>query len=103
MSDVGIVFLDIDGVLVNRKSLPLGYKVTDDDCVRVLDLFMGRHPEARIVVSSLWRVTDTCEEIGEVMARHGFRFADRIIGATTTEVEFNGILYVSRPRLSGDP
>lgn len=98
MSEHGIIFLDIDGVLVNRKSIARGFKVMDDECVRVLDDMVVRRKEARIVISSTWRLSESLKSIRAMLQRHGFKFGDRIIDVTTDSAEFDGVLYRSRPR-----
>lgn len=66
-----VVFLDFDGVLVNRKSLmkASGIKATaDKDCVGILNKITDA-ADAVIVVSSTWRClfsfTDICGKLYE--------------------------------------
>lgn len=98
---IAVVFLDFDGVLVTpacMKRARGGRAPLDVDCVRVLDNFMARHREARIVISSTWRIISTLRELRAHMEQYGFKFGDRIIGKTTTKTTFSGRFYISRPR-----
>jgi len=96
---IGIVFLDLDGVLCTPKSTKAGgYKALDHQCVRVLNKFMLRYPEARIIISSTWRLNSPLRQIRSQLDTAGFRFSGLIIGKTTNKTEFAGRLYRSRPR-----
>jgi hypothetical protein len=77
-----IIFLDIDGVLNNKGSFkdpqmdPL-----DPNAIQLLNDLV-RDTEACIVISSAWRIGNTLHWIQLMMRRAGFRFPERIIGAT---------------------
>lgn len=98
MSNYGLVFLDIDGVLHTPASIHTGLFAADPACVEILNVILDRHSEARIIVSSTWRLTRTPEQIAEILSRYSFRHADRMREATTGETTFNGKLYISRSR-----
>ena len=57
-----IIFLDFDGVLVNKKSwyvrTPNGEAEADPDCIAALNLITDA-TGARIVISSSWRIGQT--------------------------------------------
>jgi transcriptional antiterminator len=54
-----ILFLDIDGVLVNRKRLIAGKPYEfDESCKERLETFLTQYPDVKIVLSSTWRRTD---------------------------------------------
>lgn len=53
-----VIFLDIDGVLINRSSLKIssGFRATPDpNCVDLLNQLLD-YTQAEIVVSSTWRI-----------------------------------------------
>lgn len=91
-----IIFLDIDGVLNNRKSLMRQAELKtlwlmDEDCVdrlnRIVDL-----TSAEIVISSSWRHGLQLTEIQEVLAKHGFRFTARVIDHTPRRINNEQII-----------
>jgi hypothetical protein len=74
-----VIFLDIDGVLntlleVKELSLPL-----DRDCVKVLNHVIEQS-QAKVVISSIWRLYYKLDEIGVILKRFGFE--GQIIGRT---------------------
>lgn len=101
---IGVLFLDIDGVLVTPScmkrvaNMVSGNTPLSVDCVRVLDEFMARHREAKIVISSSWRLISTLRGLREHLTEYGFHFSDRVIGKTTSKNTFAGRFYISRPR-----
>ena len=67
-----IIFLDIDGVLINKASLlkmESNY-VPDQKCVQRLNDLIKK-PDANIVVSSCWRIGRTLAELRELLAGWG--------------------------------
>jgi hypothetical protein len=69
---VKIVFLDFDGVLVNRETLASGFPgYGHPDCVAALNLILAS-TRAHIVVSSTWRM-DGLDAVREHLERWGVR------------------------------
>lgn len=74
-----IIFLDIDGVLCNRRSLMRKQRIKrmnmlDRDCVARLDaLCAAGGKDVRIVISSTWRKYHPREDIAEHLEHHGLR------------------------------
>jgi hypothetical protein len=85
LDGVKVVFLDIDGVLNNLGSV-LAYgnpsKYLDMVSVRLVER-LCKHTEAKIVISSSWRIGRTVEQLkNELDSLMAHRIADRIIGRT---------------------
>lgn len=83
MSGKRIIFLDIDGVLINLKSLRAGRDEEglhrpDPECVERLNLLTDTF-DAQIVVSSTWRKYGL-QKITQILA--GWGVAGKVIGAT---------------------
>ena len=76
-----ILFLDIDGVLCNRKALMKhqrrnGMQVLDRDCVARLEaLCAAAGEDVRIVVSSTWRKYHSRDDIAGHLEHHGMTAA----------------------------
>lgn len=74
-----IIFLDIDGVLCNRRSLMMKQRIKcmnmlDRDCVDRLDaLCAAGGGDVGIVISSTWRKYHSREDISEHLEHHGLR------------------------------
>lgn len=72
-TDMQVVFLDFDGVIINRRSLmerrPLSQKA-DPDCVTALNHITDQ-TGAAIVVSSAWRLDYTVSELGDLLKAWG--------------------------------
>lgn len=89
-----IIFLDIDGVLVNRAvlikkgdgHLDDGYHDFDDESLRNLEYIIDA-TNANIVISSTWRKRDL-DWIREVFKLRGFKYYDKIIGETCRGYHF---------------
>lgn len=89
-----ILFLDFDGVLNHhrtptRHTFPGGctYLGIDPRNVERLNRICEAVPEMRIVVSSTWRTSYDAFQLGQVLTEQGFKYPDRIIGATPTWVD----------------
>jgi hypothetical protein len=65
-----IIFLDIDGVLINDKSCRVRYDNPDLDCVARLNDLLER-TQAKIVMSSCWRMGRTVQELQQLMNKWG--------------------------------
>lgn len=76
-----VVFLDIDGVVVTKRSLLDGPKTADPSCVARLNSLISE-TNADVVVSSSWRMAHTIEFIRETLCAAGFSFPERIIDRT---------------------
>ena len=77
-----ILFLDVDGVLVNRKSLMRHSGIDakgDPDCVAALNRIIAE-TDARVVVSSCWRIGTTLPWLRETLRSWGVRA--KVIGKT---------------------
>lgn len=87
-----VIFLDIDGVLVNRKSLMTSsgeHTQADPDCVKALNSLVARSG-ADIIVSSTWRL----EGLRSVRERlHGWGITGRIVDITPVLERKEGNLY----------
>ncbi len=80
MPDPKIIFLDVDGVLVHNKTVANGrdqerlwrfYAQLDEACVKRL-VHILKHTDARIVVSSTWRMLDhAMAALGKALRQHG--------------------------------
>ena len=71
-SRMKVVFLDIDGVLINKASLLKmeSVYVPDEKCVQRLNDLIKK-TDANIVVSSCWRIGRTLAELRELLAGWG--------------------------------
>ena len=82
-----IIFLDIDGVLCNRKSWINitdyydGYDNFDNNCLRLLEKIV-EETKAFIVVTSSWRVGKTTEKMKKIFLDRGFKYSEKIIDIT---------------------
>ena len=83
-----IIFLDIDGVLNSRPYLiashdPFGR--SDEECIDVKAVMrlndIVRQTDAKVVISSTWRLNWSPEEIETMMKKRGF--IGKVVGATT--------------------
>ena len=92
-----VIFLDIDGVLVNRKSLMEASGIHakgDESCVAALNRIIGE-TDANIVVSSTWRT------FGPMKMKdflHGWGVRARIIDCTPDLSRQEGKLYIAKVR-----
>ena len=83
---MGIIFLDIDGVINNRKSMMTQDKLRtlytmDPDCVsRLDDLISGTG--AKVVVSSSWRLSRSLDEIRKCLVKYGFKNEQSVVDTT---------------------
>lgn len=97
MAGVKVIFLDIDGVLNSGAfvdpvggaasalldpSLPESWlDMIDPACVARLDRLATTH-DAKVVISSSWRLLLTVETIAHLLRKKGF--TGEVVGATTT-------------------
>lgn len=94
-----VIFLDIDGVLNNEGSFTKSRMDTlDPTAVKLLnDLVMDT--DACIVISSAWRIGNSLHWLQCMIAKVGFEFPERIIGATMEiSHQTNGGVWVSKTR-----
>jgi len=70
------LFLDFDGVL-RRESSPKSR--LDDDCVRNLERAVLSHPDARVVITSTWRLAQSIQALRRLFPAE---LAVRIVGVT---------------------
>jgi len=74
-----VIFLDIDGVIITRKTCRKWPPKADPTCVEVLNELIKR-TGAVIVVSSCWRVGRTVDELQELL--DGWGVKGIVIGRT---------------------
>lgn len=79
-----VIFLDVDGVLVNRFALKLAHdmkmrEIADPRCVKNLNALTAR-TGAKIVISSCWRIGRTVDELKQLL--HKWRVEGEVIGKT---------------------
>lgn len=67
-----VVFLDIDGVLITRKTCKMGYGIVERKCVDALNQLIEQ-TKAVIVLSSCWRVGRTIDECKELLSNWGVK------------------------------
>lgn len=65
-----IIFLDVDGVLINSNAIKLGFGKVDRQCVLLLNKLTDV-TGAAIVFSSCWRIGRTIEECRELLSNWG--------------------------------
>src|SRR5271154_5464984 len=70
------IFLDFDGVL-RRNSSPKAR--LDEDCVRNFEAAVVAHPDARVIISSTWRLVHRLDALRRLFSSE---FAPRIVGVT---------------------
>lgn len=87
-----IIFLDIDGVLVNKKILKQKFKKNqkyhdfDPDCLKYLENII-ESTNAYIIITSTWRKRDIIW-LRNIFKTRGFKFYDKIIGETCRGYHF---------------
>ena len=91
-----VLFLDVDGVLNNHEALKRNPPL-DPLCVGVLNDLVEAF-DARIVVSSTWRLFYSLDEIRSLLAAHGLVNPARVIDATPHGETAQGDRSVSQPR-----
>lgn len=95
---MNVIFLDFDGVLVNRASWSVrsgGHATADPICVGALNRIV-KATGAEIVVSSTWRLGTPLYEIRGILSSWGVK--GNVIGITPRIIEKNGRIVISRPR-----
>lgn len=81
-----IIFLDIDGVIVNRRSLmelrnlargmegrPSVPYAAAKECIEPLNAIFDAHPDARLVISSTWRLDNDLKRLRHIFDIWGIR------------------------------
>lgn len=81
-----VIFLDIDGVLINRKSCMKRYDCPDEGCVANFNTLLER-TGAKIVMSSCWRVGRTVPELQKLLDNWGVKGA--VVIDKTPSTNFN--------------
>jgi hypothetical protein len=92
-----IIFLDFDGVLVNRKSYFLGSgdrTPADSDCVEVLNKIVELS-NAAIVISSAWRIGRSLAELKDILL--SWNVKAKVLDKTPNGTMIRGI-HVGLPR-----
>lgn len=94
-----IIFLDIDGVLVNRESLCARNRPADaraaPGCVAALNVITAA-TNAAIVVSSTWRLGRKLIELCELLSSWGV--TGSVVGATPRLIENQGSVHMAKSR-----
>lgn len=67
-----LIFLDIDGVLINRASCMEGFGIPSAECVAELNKLI-EDTDAAVVVASCWRLGKTVPELRELLGTWGVR------------------------------
>ena len=65
---VKLLFLDIDGVIINRHSSKISYDNPDPNCVARLNQLIEQS-RARIVVTGAWRTNRSINELQQLLER----------------------------------
>lgn len=78
-----VVFLDIDGVLNNEKSLRNNAAIDalDPECLKLVQKLV-EETGANIVITSTWRLGHSLYWIQTMFKHHGFSCPERLIGTT---------------------
>ena len=74
-----VIFLDIDGVIINRASCKKRYDSADPGCVKILNGLIAK-TGAKLVLSSCWRSGRTVKEIQDLLNNWGVQ--GEVIGKT---------------------
>jgi hypothetical protein len=97
-----VLFLDIDGVLNHRgtreRDPETGCTGIDPRNVAHLNAIFAAVPDLRLVISSSWRLMMSLGAISRALRAAGFRYPERIEGATPAFVESRGSLLVAQER-----
>lgn len=90
-----IIFLDIDGVLA---PIPRPFKQDQfkASCVNCFESIFESVPDAKIVISSTWRIGSNLKKLRKLLEKSGLSCADRIIGKTVDYTETGEFLYLTR-------
>jgi len=92
LSDLKIIFLDIDGVLniysgINNTYIKYGSHFGKEHINLLNDLF-NKNSDIYIVISSSWR--DDMEDLIYLLNEANFKYTNRIIGNTALNNKFRG-------------
>jgi hypothetical protein len=90
-----IIFLDIDGCLAPIPR-PFHQDLFKVDCVKYFESIFESVPDAKIVLSSTWRIGQSIKELRKHLGKCGLSCADRIIGKTVDYTETGEFLYLTR-------
>ena len=90
-----IIFLDIDGCLAPIPR-PFHQDIFKSDCVRYFESIFESVPDAKIVLSSTWRIGQSIKELRKTLEKCGLSCADRIISKTVDYTETGEFLYLTR-------
>jgi hypothetical protein len=93
-----IIFLDFDGVLLNRESFrhASGMKAkAAPSCVKALNRIIEQ-TGADIVVSSTWRIGNTVKKLAKILK--GFGVRGRVVGKTPNLDRVKGRVYTAVDR-----
>lgn len=67
-----LLFLDVDGVIINRQSCKVSYDNPDLNCVTRLNQLIEQSG-AKIVVTGAWRMNRTVKELQQLLGEWGVR------------------------------
>jgi hypothetical protein len=90
-----VIFLDIDGVLA---PIPRSFHQNqlNSDCVRYFESIFESVPDARIVISSTWRIGQSIKELRKHLEECGLPCSERIFDKTVDYTETGEFLYLTR-------
>jgi hypothetical protein len=71
---MNLLFVDIDGVIINRKSSKISYDNPDPNCVARLNQLIEQSG-AKIVVTGAWRISRGVNELQQLLDRWNVRGA----------------------------
>jgi hypothetical protein len=87
MENAKIIFLDFDDVLNTAKSLERGV-LFDTSKIRILNDILDR-TDAKIVITSSWRLAATAEELERMLVEAGGHATGRVTGVTPWMEDFS--------------
>lgn len=90
-----IIFLDIDGCLAPIPR-PFHQDRFKESCVNCFESIFESVPDAKIVLSSTWRIGQSIKELQKMLKNLGLACADRIISKTVDYTETGELLYLTR-------
>ncbi len=80
MRKIKVLFLDFDDVLNTSETLERG-ELFESANVEALNAILDNN-DVSIVVTSMWRIGATCQELERILVEAGVHAADRVIGVT---------------------
>lgn len=69
---MNLLFLDVDGVIINRQSCKTSYDNADPNCVARLNKLIEQSG-AKIVVTGAWRIDRSANDLQQLLGKWGVR------------------------------